>query len=82
MVSAHKTILISILIATFAAASPPAASAWNMVFEIRANSGQPAPETNFQALMDPQNSVTIGVELMGIRIGYDSRNGIAAVIEF
>jgi hypothetical protein len=74
--------LIAISTLTLAAASPQVALAWETIFEIHAGNGRLVQENIFQALLDPQSTVTVGVEVKGIRIGYDSRHGIAAVMEF
>jgi len=81
-VSIHKMILISLSTLMLAAASPLSASAWETVFEIHASDGEPAQENPLQTLTNLQTKVTIGIEVMGIRIGYDSRHGLAAVMEF
>jgi len=65
-----------------AAASPLSASAWETVFEIHASDGKLVHENLLQTLINPQNKVTIGIEVMGITIGYHSRHGLAAVREF
>jgi len=81
-VSIHKMILISLSTLMLAAASPLSASAWETVFEIHASDGKPTQENLLLTLINLQNKVTIGVEVMGIKIGYHSRHGLAAVREF
>jgi len=75
-------ILISVSTLVLAAASPRSGSALETVFEIHASDGKPTQENLLLTLINPQNKVTIGIEVMGIRIGYDSRHGLAAVREF
>lgn len=82
VVSIHKIILIFVSTLMLAAGSPVSASAWETVFEIHSGSGRLVQENIFQTLMDPQSIVTVGIEVKGIRIGYDSRHGFAAVKEF
>ena len=65
---------------------PLSASAFEPVFEMRAKDGHTIVGAPFQMLsgvMDPENTVRIGVELMpGLRAGYDSEHGLAMVFEF
>ncbi|MBI4964129.1 MAG: hypothetical protein HY913_12690 [Desulfomonile tiedjei] len=58
------------------------AFSWDTVFEVRSGNGRPVQEYTIQHILDPQSTVTIGLEVGGIRIGYDSRHGLAAVKEF
>ncbi len=65
---------------------PPLASAFEPVLDIRAKDGTAVIGDPFQKLagaMDPENSVRIGVELRsGLWAGYDSRHGLAMVLDF
>jgi hypothetical protein len=65
---------------------PPPASAFEPVFEIRAKNGTAVVGAPFQRLagvMDPDNSVRIGLELRsGLWIGYSSQHGLATVYEY
>jgi len=71
-------------ILTFFVALP--ASALDTVFEIRARNGPVGldePGSTLVRLMDPQNSVRVGVELRpGMLIGFDSKYGVGIIVEF
>lgn len=77
-----KTILVVLVASLLVAALPNASYSWATVFEVRASNGISAREHTIQSVMDPQSTVMIGIEVMGVRIGYDSRYGFGALIEF
>jgi hypothetical protein len=77
-----KTILVVLVATIVVAALPNASYPWTTVFEVRSGSGISAQDYTLQSMMDPQCTVTIGIEVMGVRIGYDSRHGFGALIEF
>jgi hypothetical protein len=65
---------------------PLSASALEPVFQIRAKNGHTIvgdPLQRLSGVLDPENSVRIGVELgPGLWAGYDSTHGLAMVLEF
>lgn len=77
--------LLAIVI-SLAILQPPPASAFEPVFDIRAKNGTAVIGDPFQKLagvMDPENSVRVGVELRsGLWIGYSSQHGLAIVFDY
>ena len=61
---------------------PDRASGWETVFELHDSHGNSGQETILQTILDPQSKLMIGIEVEGMRIGYDSRHGFGAVINF
>jgi hypothetical protein len=81
-----KLSTITALLIFLTVLQPLSASALEPVFEMRAKDGHTIVGSPFQRLsgvLDHENTVRIGVELMpGLRVGYDSEHGLAMVFEF
>ena len=77
-----KTCLVVLVVSFLIAAIPNTSYPWATVFEVRAGHGILPRELTVQSVMDPQSTLTIGIEVMGVRIGYDSRYGLGALMEF
>jgi len=78
----HAAILALLFAAMLPGVYPGRASGWETVFEVHDSHGRSGQEKILQTMLDPQSKVMIGVEHEGIRIGYDSRYGFGAVIDF
>jgi hypothetical protein len=81
-----KLSAITALLIFLTVLQPLSASALEPVFEMKAKDGHTivgAPFQRLSGVLDPENTVRIGVELMpGLWAGYGSEHGLAMVFEF
>ena len=80
--SIRKIILVALFASLLSAAPPTVLYCWQTVFEVGPATGRPGHEYTIQAMIDPQSIVTVGIEVMGAKIGYDSRYGFGTLMEF
>jgi hypothetical protein len=81
-----KLSAVAIAVMMLVSWQPKTASAFEPVYEIRAKNGTDlvgGPLQRLVAVLDPHNSVRVGVEMRpDLWIGYSSRHGLAMVFDF
>ena len=86
LVMMGKLSAITAILIFLTALQPLSASALEPVFKIRAKDGHTIVGAPFQMLsgvMDPENTVRMGIELRpGMIIGFHSKHGFGLVLEF
>jgi hypothetical protein len=81
-----KFLAVAITIVMLVLSQPRLVSAFELVYEIRANNGTELLGDPLQRLvgtLDADNSVRVGVKVRpGLWIGYSSRDGLSMVLDF